>query len=276
MSEGITSGSGRASLARAAEVLDRWLVDPLQDAGRIGDDLFAATTLLDSAIGLRRALTDPARPPAGKAELVRHVLGGRLSQAAVDVLSALAEGRWAGARDIADACEHLAVVSVVAQAERSGRVEALEDELFRFSRTIAANPGLRDALADVASPATSRAELVTRLLAPRAVPETVQLARRVATAPRGLRAERALENYVGVIATRRQQVVAHVVTAVPLTEQQHQRLAAGLERTYGRAVRLNVDVDPHVLGGLRVSVGDEVIDGTVSTRLSEARRRLAG
>ena len=276
MSEGIASGAGRASLARAAEVLERSLTDPLLDAGRTGEDLFAVTSLLDDSIGLRRALTDPARPASAKAEFVRRVLGGRITPAAVEVVAALAEGRWAAARDLADATEHLAVVAVAAQAERSGRIDAVEDELFRFARTVAGSPGLRDALADLAAPASSRAELVTRLLAGRAAPEALQLARRAAAAPRGIRAERALEGYVRLMAARRQQLVAHVVTAVPLTEQQQQRLAAGLERTYGRSVRLNVDVDPQVLGGLRVAVGDEVIDGTVSSRLAEAQRRLAG
>ncbi|PPK98660.1 F-type H+-transporting ATPase subunit delta [Kineococcus xinjiangensis] len=276
MSEGITSGTGRVSLARAAEVLERWLADPLADAGRTGEDLFAVTSLLDDSVALRRALTDPARPASAKAEFVRRVFGGRVGQPAVEVTAALAEGRWAAARDMADATERLAVVAVAAQAERSGRIETLEDELFRFSRTIGGTPQLRDALADRSAPAASRAELVSRLLAHRAAPESVQLARRAATAPRGLRAERVLERYLQVITARRQLLVAHVVSSVPLTEQQHQRLAAGLERTYGRSVRLNVDVDPHVLGGLRVSIGDEVIDGTVSTRLAEAKRRLAG
>ena len=272
----LDSGAARISLARAQEVLEAQLADAGTDAGRTGEDLFAVTSLLDESIGLRRALTDPARDGAAKAAFVRAVLGAKVSPAAVETVAALATGRWGGTRDIADACEQLAVAAVAVQAERSGHLDALEDELFRFSRTVAGNPGLRDALADRSAPPANRAALVSRLLLSRATPEAVQLARRVAVSPRGVRAERLLEEYVGVVARRREQLVAHVVSARPLTQEHHDRLAAALRRQYGRAVRLNVDVDPELVGGLRVSIGDDVIDGAVSTRLADARRRLAG
>ncbi|WP_369069968.1 F0F1 ATP synthase subunit delta [Kineococcus terrestris] len=272
----LDSGSARASLAAAREVLERQLALEGADPGRAGDDLFALTSLLDESIGLRRSLSDPARPAEGKADFVRRTFTGRVSAPAVEALAALAAGRWTSARDLADATERLAVLAVVAQAERAGRGEALEDELFRFSRIIAGNPALRDALADRTAPAANRASLAARLLVGRASPEAVQLARRVAASSRGVRAERLLEEYVEVVAESRRQLVAHVVTAQPLSDVQRERLAAALGRQYGRPVRLNVDVDASLVGGLRVSVGDDVIDGAVSTRLEEARRRLAG
>ena len=276
MSHHLDSLAARTSVARAQEVLERQLAGEGSDAGRTGEDLFAVTTLLDESIGLRRALTDPARSGESKADFVRRALAGRISPSALEVAAALASGTWSTGREIADATEHLAVLAVVEQAERSGRLEALEDELFRFSRTIAGNAGLRDALADRTYPAPNRATLVARLLVGKASPETVQLVRRVAMSPRGVRAERVLEEYVEIAAARRQQFLAHVVVAHSLTAQQHERLAASLARQYGRPVRLNVDVDPGLVGGLRVSLGDDVIDGSISSRLAEARRRLAG
>ncbi|NAZ76940.1 F0F1 ATP synthase subunit delta [Kineococcus sp. T13] len=275
MSE-LDSGAARTSLAAAQQVLDAQLATEGSDAGRTGEDLFAVTSLLDSTVALRRALTDPARAASAKAEFVRRTLSGRISPAAVEAVAALTAGRWAAGRDLTDACERLAVVAVAVQAERSGHLDALEDELFRFSRTIAGNPGLRDALADRAAPEANRASLVSRLLLDRATPEAVQLARRAATAPRGLRAERLLEQWVDVVAQRRQQAVAHVVSAAPLSDAQRERLSAALTRQYGRAIRVNVDVDPELVGGLRISIGDDVIDGSISTRMEEARRRLAG
>ncbi|WP_432520919.1 F0F1 ATP synthase subunit delta [Kineococcus sp. SYSU DK006] len=275
MSE-LDSGVAKTSLAAAQQVLDAQLAAAGADAGRTGEDLFAVTSLLDSSVALRRALTDPARAASAKAEFVRRALSGRVGPAAVETVAALAGGRWAGGRDLADACERLAVVAVVTQAQRSGHLDALEDELFRFSRTIAANPGLRDALADRAAPEANRASLVSRLLIDRAAPETIQLARRAATAPRGVRAERLLEQWVDVVAQRREQSVAHVVSATPLSDAQRERLAAALTRQYGRAVTVTVDVQPELVGGLRVSIGDDVIDGSIATRLDEARRRLAG
>ncbi|WP_432547527.1 F0F1 ATP synthase subunit delta [Kineococcus sp. SYSU DK004] len=272
----LDSGSARANLTAAGEVLERQLAHEEADPGRVGDDLFALTSLLDESIGLRRTLSDPARPAESKADFVRRTFTGRVSAPAVEALAVLAAGRWTAARDLADATERLAVLAVVARAERAGRGEALEDELFRFSRIIAGNPALRDALADRSAPAAHRASLAARLLVDKASPEAVQLARRVAASSRGVRAERLLEEYVEVVAESRRQLVAHVVTAQPLTDAQRERLAAALGRQYGRPVRLNVDVDASLVGGLRVSVGDDVIDGAVSTRLEEARRRLAG
>ncbi|MEW1956205.1 F0F1 ATP synthase subunit delta [Kineococcus sp. NPDC059986] len=275
MSE-LDSGVAKASLAAAQQVLDAQLATEGADAGRTGEDLFAVTSLLDSSVGLRRALTDPSREGSSKAEFVRRTFTGKIGTAAVETVASLASSRWTAGRDLSDATERLAVVAVVTQAERSGHLDALEDELFRFSRTIAGNAQLRDALADRTAPDANRASLVSRLLLDKAAPETVQLARRVAVSPRGMRAERLLEEWVEVVAARREQLVAHVVSATPLSETQRERLAASLSRQYGRTISVTVDVDPHLVGGLRVSIGDDVIDGSISTRIDEARRRLAG
>jgi len=107
-------------------------------------------------------------------------------------------------------------------------------------------------------------------------PETWRLVRRAVQAPRGLNRDTALGGYGQVAAHRRDQLVAHVVAALPLDEAQRGRLEEALRRAYGKAVHLNVDVDPDVLGGIRVEIGDEVLDGTVVRRLDDARRRLAG
>jgi len=97
-----------------------------------------------------------------------------------------------------------------------------------------------------------------------------------ATAPRGIRTEQALDHYLEAAAARRRQLVAEVVAASPLTEAQRERLSASLRRIYGRDIRINLDVDPEVLGGLRIQVGGELIDSTVLARLHDARRTLAG
>ncbi|MGI4894053.1 MAG: F0F1 ATP synthase subunit delta [Janthinobacterium lividum] len=276
MSHELDGGQSRHSLERAEEVLEAQLSAPGADAARTGEDLFAVTSLLDSSVRLRRALTDPARAGSAKAAFVHQSLGGKITPAALETVAALAAGRWAAGRDLADATERVAVVAVITQADRLGRLDSLEDELFRFSRTIAGNTRLRDALADQSAPEANRASLMSRLLLDKASPEVVQLARRAAMSPRGVRAEKLLEDWVTLAARRRQQFVAHVVSAQPLSEVQRSRLAAGLARQYGHTIRINAEVDPDLVGGLRINVGDDVIDGTISTRLAEARRRLAG
>jgi F-type H+-transporting ATPase subunit delta len=104
---------------------------------------------------------------------------------------------------------------------------------------------------------------------------TQVLARRAAVAPRGRRYVATLGHIGDLVAARRSRTVATVTTAADLGTAQRERLADILARAYGREMQVQVLVDPHVLGGLRVQVGPEVIDATVLARLADARRRLA-
>jgi F-type H+-transporting ATPase subunit delta len=184
--------------------------------------------------------------------------------------------RWSAPRDLADAVELLAVEARVAAAEKAGRLDAVEDELFRTARVVAGSPELRVALADRSAPMDSRAALVEDLLAGKATDETRHLVRRAVVAPRGRSFDRTLEQYADVAADRRSRLVATVTATVPLTERQRERLGTALARLYGHEVQLNIQVDPALIGGIRVEIGDELIEGSVVSRLDDARRRLTG
>jgi F-type H+-transporting ATPase subunit delta len=269
-------GISRDTFAAGQKRLETLLSASGGDPAALGEDLFGVTTVLAANPGVRRALTDPSRDGGAKAALVSRLLSGKVGEAAVDLVAGLVRGRWSQAGDLVDAVEQLAVTAVLAGAERTGRLDTVEDELFRFSRTIAGDQGLRDAFSARTEGSERKGELAVRLLQRQGAPETVRLAVQAATQPRGLRTEQVLEGYVEAAAARRRQLVAHVTAAVPLTEQQRQRLEAALQRQYGRPIRLNVDLEPSVVGGLRVEVGGEVVDGSVSARLDDARRRLTG
>jgi F-type H+-transporting ATPase subunit delta len=86
----------------------------------------------------------------------------------------------------------------------------------------------------------------------------------------------AVEDYQKIVADHRNLLVATVRVAHELSDADAGRLAGALERQYHKPVHLNVIIDPHVIGGMRVEIGDDVIDGTVSGRLDDARRQLAG
>ncbi|MFP5333950.1 MAG: F0F1 ATP synthase subunit delta [Actinomycetes bacterium] len=267
-------GTSRASLAAAEE-----RVEPLlgsADGIALAEELFAVARLLDLSAGLRRALSDPSREGDAKADLARRLLADKVSEQTVDVVSGLVRSRWSEGRDVADAAEHLGVQAALAAAERDGDLTSVEDELFRFGRLVEGDRELAAALSDRGASAERRTELVERLLQDRARPATVALARQAVAYPRGRSLADALEAFEKAAARRQQRLVARVTAAVPLTEQQRERLAAALRRVYDHDVLLNVDVDPDVVGGLRVQVGDEVIDATVVSRLDDARRRLAG
>jgi F-type H+-transporting ATPase subunit delta len=95
-------------------------------------------------------------------------------------------------------------------------------------------------------------------------------------APRGLKPAALVERFLELVAARQQRWIANVSVTRPLTASQLERLEAGLNAMYGRELKVNVNVDPSLIGGVRVSVGDEMVDSTVITRLSELRRKLAG
>ncbi len=269
-------GVSRTSHAEAAERLEA-LLDRTPDAGereRLGTELFAVVDLLDSSVPLRRALTDPSRDGEAKAALLGRLLQGKVSSDASDLLSGAARSRWSAAHDLADSVEILAVDAVLAAAEASGRLDRTEEEVSRASTLLTRDRGVRAALLERRATPVAKADLVGRLLGGTATPETATLVRRVASTPRGRRPEAAFEFVTQAAARRRQRLVAHVTAAAWPTEEQQQRLAAALTRTYSRQVRLAIDVDPSVLGGLRVQIGDDVIDGTVSRRLDEASEQL--
>ncbi|MCS0634226.1 F0F1 ATP synthase subunit delta [Streptomyces sp. LP05-1] len=270
------NGASREALAAARERLDALTDSTSVDAEKLAGELAAVTALLDREVSLRRVLTDPAQAGEAKAELAGRLLSGQVGGATVDLVSGMARSRWSRSRDLADATEELADTADLTAAQRTGGLDDVEDELFRFGRIVASSTELRAALTDKSATAAAKGELLRGLLGGRAHPATVRLVTRLVTHPRGRSLEAGLESLSRLAAGRRDRMVAVVTSAVPLTDQQKQRLGAVLAKLYGRQMHLNLDVDPAVLGGISVRVGDEVIDGTVADRLGEAARRLAG
>ena len=267
-------GSSRAAVHEGRPVFESALTSG--DPAVLADELFAVTGLLDENATLRRSVADPSREGEDKSGLVTQLLGGRISDGALRVVASLASQRWAQDRDLSDTLEQFAVEALLKGAEDNRAIDQVEDELFRFERIVAATPELRDALGNRLGDAAGKAELVGSLLEGKARPETVRLARQAVTHPRGRRFARTIEQYLDIAAERREQYTAVVTTAVDLTDEQRSRLAGALQQVYGRAVQLQVVHDEDVIGGIRVQIGDEVVDGTVLRRLDEAKRHLAG
>ncbi|MFF4616595.1 F0F1 ATP synthase subunit delta [Nonomuraea jabiensis] len=267
-------GLSRTSLAEVEERFNA--VAGSADLGALSDELFAIADLLDREHGLRRALSDPARPGEQKAATARALLAGKVSEAAIATTEAAVSVRWSRGGDLADAIERLGVVAAAAEAESQSRLDDVEDELFRFGRIVAANPGLRRALADQAAPGAGKEQLLGDLIGRKVAPTSLRLLKQVAVHPRGRSLESGLEEFIQLVAQQRQRLVAVVRSAVELSEAQKQRLTAWLSASYGRDVHLNVEVDKRVLGGFSVRIGDEIIDTTIVGRIEEVRRRLAG
>lgn len=265
-------GASRSALAESREALSQ-VLDQDSDRGALGEELLQVADLVAGNAVLRRALADPSREGGEKAELANRLLTGKVSEPAQRITATVASQRWASEADLSATLEAFGVESLLAQAEAAGRLTQVEDELFRFGRIVDGTAELRSALTDRRAPAESKSQVVHRLLDGRSAPETVRLAELAAT-HRSTRFDHAIEGYLSIAARRQEQLTATITTAVPLSGQQRERLTGALGKHYGRSVRVNEVVDPTVVGGIRVAIGDEVIDGTILSRLDEARRKM--
>lgn len=271
-------GASRDSLAAAEERFAAYAAE-LGDSATlrtVSDQLFGLVTVLTSQAALRRALSDPALPAARKVQVVESLFGEQVLPSTLEVLGDVVGRRWSEPVDLCDAVEVLAAQAAFTVAEQDGRLDEVEDELFRFGRIVEGQHPLRSALTDPALPNERKVALLTALLDGKVAPTTLQVLDYVVSHPRGRTFEDGVEEFARRAAARRQRLVARVTSARPLDAAQQERLANALRRVYGREVQLQVEVDPSLVGGLSVRIGDEVIDGSVAKRLDDVRRQLAG
>ncbi|HEX5968596.1 MAG TPA: F0F1 ATP synthase subunit delta [Intrasporangium sp.] len=266
-------GPSRAAAAASREAFTGALAATASPS-QLAEELFGVVGVIDGNATLRRALADPSREGADKAALAERLFAGKVSAETLVVLKGVVGQRWSTERDLSDTLEAYGVETIIASAETAEREDRVEGELFHFERIVAANEPLRGALGDQTVPADRRAALVDSLLSGKVADETLALARQAVTAPRGRRFDRTVSSYLETASGRREQQTATVTSAVPLTDDDRERLAAGLSAIYGGKVHINTVVDPRVLGGVKVEIGDEVIDGTIMRRLDASRRAM--
>lgn len=267
-------GSSRQSLVAARVALDAAVkgVDA-QAASQLSVELFFAADVLGSNISVRRALTDTSRDGAAKGALIKDLLASKVGTAAVGLLTELSALRWSGAKDLVQVIEQLAIEAEATAANISGDLDRVENEMFVISNTISNSSELRKAFksdADVA-----KAQLAADLLK-NASSSTTKLVSQMVNSWRGRSIESAFADYQWALAARRNRVIALVRIAAPISQAQQDRLAAALNKQVGQPVRMNIEIDPAVLGGVSVKFADEMVDGSVSNRLAGAARALAG
>ncbi|MEU2032060.1 F0F1 ATP synthase subunit delta [Nocardia amamiensis] len=265
--------ASREASARSREALRAALTGSDTAAATTGSELFAVVAVLDDQRSLRVALADVSVPGSVRAELCERVFGGKVSAATLAVLTTAVAQDWSRTSDLVDTLVLLGQEALLESAAQRGRIDAVEDELFRLGRIISDNPELEQALSDRAKPASAKRELVARLLADKTEPITLTLAEQVVARQRTSLGA-AFDELSDLAAGRREQIVAHVRAAIALTDQQRDRLATSLGRIYGKAITVHVQVDPSLLSGLVVRVGDDVIDGSALGRLEKLRRAL--
>jgi F-type H+-transporting ATPase subunit delta len=262
-----------ASAEAMAELAEQARARTLGETAAMGEELFGVAGILRADAALRRALTDNSVEGESKTGLARAVFSKALGDPALSLVADAASRRWTASGDLAAALEHLAAVVTVRSAGRDGT--KVGDELFAVRRLIDTNPELRSALSDRSRTAEDRSALLHGLLDRQILAATSVLVGQAITGGRAS-VDRALEEYLDIAAEAMEETVATVHTARELSAEEQKRLATALSKQYDITVQVHVVIDEDLVGGLRVEIGDDVIDGTVVSRLDEARRRLAG
>lgn len=277
---GDTLGAGMRATSRAAlgvvESRFNELTADVPAAGLSGlaDDLASVAKLLRSESVLTKHLGEPTDTAEAKAGLAEALLSGKVSDTALELVKTAVAQRWSSESDLIYAIRYLAQLSLLMRAERTDESGEVEDQLFRFSRILDGESELSAMLSDYTTPVEGRIGLLDRVLANKANDTTRALLAQTVDLLRGDRADEAVRDLAELAVSRRGEVVAHVSAAAALTDAQRTRLTEVLGRIYSHPVSVQLHIDPELLGGLTVIVGDEVIDGALSSRLAAAETRL--
>ncbi|MSO28396.1 MAG: F0F1 ATP synthase subunit delta [Candidatus Planktophila sp.] len=269
-------GSSRQSLVASRVALDAAIKGAsAASASELSSHLFFAADVFASNTSLRRAITDPSRDKGAKAALVKDLFGKSTGTLAISLLSDVSALRWSATKDVIHVIEQLAIEAEASAANIAGELDRVEDEFFETSRLVADNFELRKALVSVGS-TDAKSALIAEVLGRKASTSTIKLASALVAHLRGRSIEAAFADYIFGLANRRNRLIAVVRTATALTDAQTSRLATVLEKKVGQPIRINVQIDSSILGGVSIKFADELVDGSVVNRLANAGRALVG
>jgi F-type H+-transporting ATPase subunit delta len=267
-------GSSRKSLVASRVSLDAAIKGTdANSASALSSELFFVADVLSTNIAVRRALADPSRDGTAKAAFISDLLGKKIGALALGLITELSSLRWSSPKDLVLVVEQLAIEAEASAANIAGELDRVEDEIFTAATAFASSSELRKALTSDAT--NAKATLVADILKG-ASGSTVKLVSQLVNAWRGRSIESAFADYQWALAARRNRVIALVRVATPITQAQLDRLTTTLTSKVGQPVRINVEIDPSVIGGVSVKFADEMVDGSVSNRLAGAARALAG
>ena len=268
--------TSRDSLAAVVSEFDT-AAGRLQEPGltTLADELASVARLLVSQPALAKHLARPSDDPAPKVRLVETLLSGKVDDHTLDLVRSVASQRWSEEDNLLDAVEHLARLALLKRAEVTNQVDEVEEQLFRFGRLLDDQPRLTSLLSDYTAPAEGRIALLNKVIeSSNADGTAADLLRQTVGLLRGERADEAVIDLAELAVARRGEIVAHVTAAAELSDAQRNRLTDVLARIYGHPVAVQLHIDPELLGGLSITVGDEVIDGSIASRLAAAQTQL--
>ena len=245
-------------------------------AWRIGNELFTITNVLDHNIRLERAITDPSRPVADKVAVLNRLIGDQAHEMTMEILTDLVGRRWSRVSDIANAVEDFAVDGMMYYADATDATLQVSIELADLRSALLNLPVVRSDLSDERVPAEARIKLLFALIGEDANLNkvTMRLAEHATCNPRNRRYLSTLHWLINKFSRHMGESMVTVTTAAPLNQGQIDRLIAIYTKKVGRPVHINSTVDPTVIGGMRIEIGDEVTDNTVVAQLEQLQRKV--
>ena len=237
-----------------------------------GVQLLTAARAVDDSAQLRAILADSSVAPNEKSRLVAQIFPG-MSATSTKLVDSVVSERWSNGDELVDGLEQLGI-RAIAQGDSHSAV--IESELFDFARITAADAPLELALGSKLADPKGKAAIVQQLIGTKAHAGTVAIIEHLVSSPRGRRIGEMLAGAADIVAAAGKRRIATVTSAAPLSAAQQKRLAAALTKQYGTEIQLHLVTDPTVVGGARVQVGDDVIDGTIASRLADLKLQLAG
>lgn len=248
-------------------------VDGLQLDASAADELFAVVDLLDGSVLLRRSLSDASASEKARVQLAERIFTDQVSPAVLQVLKSYAAAEFSTGAAFGAALEAQAVRQALLSAQAAGQLEQVTGELFSVQSVVEDTPELAVSLRSPSYAATSKRELLDRLFAGKVSSTTLQLTHR-AVRPAGAAFLPTIKGYLALTERLANLTIATVTVARPLDAERTARLKQALEKTAGKPLSLQIHVDPAVIGGVHVAIGDDVIESTVAARLEAARRQL--
>lgn len=251
------------------------LRDTREDAWRIGNELFTITKVLDDSIQLERALTDPSRPVADKVAVLTELLGDNVHPMTMEIMTDLVSRHWSRARDIANAVEDFGVDAMMYYADATGATLQVSVELSELHSALLNLPVVRAKLYDYQATSEVRVKLFHEVFSGKTLNKvTMRLAEHATCNLRRRRYLETIQWLINKLSRHMGESMVTVTTATPLKPEQIKRLVEVYSAKVGRQVHINSVVDPTVLGGMRIQVGDEVTDNTVVAQLQNLHRKV--
>ncbi|GAA0640408.1 F0F1 ATP synthase subunit delta [Bifidobacterium pullorum] len=270
----------RGEASRIADRVSRDSLAPklratAEDAWRIGNELFSVTNVLDRNIRLERALTDPSRPVEDKVALLNKLVGDQAHEMTMEILTDLVGRRWSRVSDIANAVEDFGVDGMMYYADATDATLQVSIELAELHSALLNLPVIRSGLSSDRAPAEARIKLLYALVGNKDLNKvTMRLAEHAACNPRNRRYLSTIHWLINKFSRHMGESMVTVTTAAPLKQEQVDKLIAVYSKKLGRPVHINSNVDPTVIGGMRIEIGDEVTDNTVVAQLQQLQRRV--